>query len=38
MDGTGPKPLGSNVELVRSRVREGLEIEGSWGGNGSQGF
>lgn len=40
MSETGPRPLGSNVELVmalRSRVMEGLGVEGGPGRDGSQG-
>lgn len=37
MNETGPRPLGSNVELgivLRSRVMEGLEVEGGQEGMG----
>lgn len=41
MNETGLRPLESNVELgmvLRSRVMEGLEVEGGQGRDGSQGF
>lgn len=41
MDEIGHRPLGSDVELVmvpRSRVREGLEVEGGQGRDGNQDF